>query len=219
MKRFLFAAALLALLIAMPAEARIIDVTAWYGWVDLSGDTTLESIDPDEIDDVDLDFDSETGYGLGVNLFLGNRLSLAASIHRFEPDAFTTANDPSLPALAIGQLELIPVTAVLQLHLLPNSRIDPYVGIGVGYILVDDIENREDLENVDFDRVALEDDYGLVYNLGVSIDLAAAFALNLDAKYIPVDSAATVVFLTGPGQESSIEVNPLILSAGLSFQF
>lgn len=204
---------------ALPAEGRIVDVTAWYGWIDLSGDTTLESIDPDEIDDVDIDFDSETGYGLGLNFFIGNRLSLAASIHRFEPDAFATAANPALPPLALGELEVVPLSVVLQLHLLPNSAFDPYIGVGVGYVLVDDLESRDDVQQIEFDRVELEDDYGVVFNLGFSFDLMSALALNVDAKYIPVESAATVVFLAGPEEQGEIEVNPLILSAGLSFQF
>lgn len=219
MKRLLISTALLAGLFALPAEGRIVDVTAWYGWIDLSGDTTLESIDPDEIDDVDIDFDSETGYGLGLNFFIGNRLSLAASIHRFEPDAFATAANPALPPLALGELEVVPLSVVLQLHLLPNSVFDPYIGVGVGYVLVDDLENRDDVAQIEFDRVELEDDYGVVFNLGFSFDLMSGFALNVDAKYIPVESAATVVFLAGPEEQGEIEVNPLILSAGLSFQF
>ncbi len=71
MKRLALTLTLLAL--AAPLHARSLDITARYGWIDLSGDTTIENTDPGNLDNVDIEFDSETGYGLAVNLFLGNR--------------------------------------------------------------------------------------------------------------------------------------------------
>lgn len=210
---------LTTLALTIPLHARNLDVTARYGWIDLSGDTTIENTDPGDFDDVDIDFDSEPGYGLAVNFFIGNRLSLEASAYRFDPEAAATSNDPGIIAGSFGSLEVIPLTLVLQLHLLPDSTFDPYIGLGVGYVLLDDIETQEDLEQIDIERIDLDDDYGLVFNAGFSWDLMAGLAINVDAKYMPVDSGATVVFLTGPAQETSFEVNPLILSAGLSLQF
>lgn len=220
MKRTIYASIALSLaLVCAPVSAQNLEVIGWYGWMDLTGDAQLENTDIGDLDDIDIDFDSETGFGAGVNLFIGNRLSLQASIYRFEPEAAATAGDV-LANFALGQLEVIPVSLIAQFHLAPGSRIDPYAGIGVGYVLLDDIESVDDLELIDIDRVELEDDYGLVYNAGVNIGLGSMFlALNLDAKYIPVDSGATAVFLAGPGQETEIEVNPLILSAGLSLRF
>lgn len=217
MKRLTLVLALLAL--SLPLQARSLDITARYGWIDLSGDSTIENTDPENIDDLDIEFDSETGYGLAVNLFIGNRLSLEASAYRFEPEAAATSDNPMIVAGSLGSLEVIPITAVLQLHLLPNSTFDPYVGAGVGYVLFDDIENQEDLENIEIERIDPADDYGLVFNLGFSWDLMPGLALNVDGKYMPVESGATVVFLSGPAQETNFEVNPLILSAGLSLQF
>lgn len=215
------ALALLALCFCMtlPVFARTIDLTGRYSWIDLSGDATIENTDPEDFDDVDIEFDSETGFGIAVNLFIGNRLSIEAAASRFEPEAASTSNNPAIVAGALGNLEVMPVTAVLQLHLFPNSTFDPYIGAGVGYVLFDDIEDQQDLEEIDIDRIDLDDDYGLVFNVGFSWDLMPGLALNVDGKYMPVDSAATVVFLTGPAQETSFEVNPLILSAGLSLQF
>ncbi|MDX1582942.1 MAG: OmpW family outer membrane protein [Thermoanaerobaculia bacterium] len=217
MKRLTLTILLLSL--SLPLQARTLDITARYSWIDLSGDTTLENTDPEDIDDVDIEFDSETGYGLAVNLFIGNRLSLEASASRFEPEAAATSNNPAIVAGALDNLEVVPLTAVLQLHLFPESTFDPYVGAGIGYVLFDDIEDREDFEQIDIERIDLEDDYGLVFNLGFSWDLMPGLALNVDGKYMPLDSAATVVFLTGPAEETSFEVNPLILSAGVSIQF
>lgn len=210
---------ILLLAIAIPAHARNIDITARYSWFDLSGDTTIENTAVEEIDDVRIDFDSETGYGIAVNFFIGHRLSIEASASRFEPEAAATSANPSIIAGAIDQLEVVPLTAVLQLHLAPEATFDPYLGAGVGYVLIDDIDNREDLEAIEIERVDLDNDYGLVLNLGFSWDLMPGLALNVDGKYMPLDSGATVVFLTGPAQDTSFEVNPLTLSAGISLQF
>lgn len=213
MKRILFP--LVLFLIAVPAPAqRSIDLIGWYSRVDLSGDSRIE-----DLDDFDIDFDSESGYGVGVNVFWSNRLSIQLAAHRFEPQAAGTADDPSIPAFALGELEVIPITAVVQFHLFPNSRIDPYAGAGVAYVLFDQFEHRDDLDQIGVERIDIDDDFGIVFNVGLDVDLSGFFGLNVDVKYVPIDSAARAVFAQGPGTETAIEVNPLIVSAGLSLRF
>lgn len=200
--------------LTFPAHARWLDVTGWYSRVDLSGDPAVEDLRFDNVD-----FDSEGGFGLSVNFFLGNRFSVQLAAYRFDPEAAFTAADPLVAVGGLGELEVIPLTAVLQIHLLPNSRISPYVGAGVGYVILDDIRSRRDLDDVDVDRIDFSSDFGLVFNVGASLALSRIFAVNLDLKYMPVDSAATVVFTQGPPLKTDVEVNPLIISAGLSLRF
>jgi outer membrane protein W len=200
--------------LAFPAHARWLDLTAWYSRVDLSGDPAVEDLRFN-----DIDFDSSGGFGLGVNFFVGNRFSIQLAAYRFDPEAAMTADDPLVEVGGLGELEVIPLTAVLQIHLLPGSRISPYVGAGVGYVILDDVRSSRDVQNVDVDRIDFSSDFGLVFNAGASFALSRIFALNLDVKYMPVDSAATVVFTQGPPLKTDVEVNPLIISAGLSLRF
>lgn len=217
MKRIVLFFAVLLMFAAAPAAAqsRSVDLIGYASWVDLSGDATLE--DADGLDDLDVDFEGDMGYGIGINVFLGNRLSaeFAGSVVNVEVNA---ANGAVSPFLA-GDLEMIPLTGTLQFHFAPNSRIDPYIGAGVAYVLFDEVEGGEDLENVDIDAIEFEDDYGFVANAGIDIGLTDMIALNADAKYVPVESSARARFASGFGQFADIEVNPMILSAGLRLRF
>jgi outer membrane protein W len=192
------------------AQSRSVDVTGWLSRVDPHGDnnfgTQVRS----------LDFDSANGYGAAVNVFWGNHLSTEFAAYVADSDVRVRpvggGNDIN------GDLEIIPITATLQYHLMPEGRFDPYIGGGVAYVLFDNVDNTSDLNDVFVGDIDFKDDYGFVANAGLSIDLTSKLALNVEGKYVPVDSAATAHLPSGT-EKVDISVNPLIFSAGLQFQF
>ncbi len=212
-----FSTLAMVLLFSFPAlaEERSVDVTGWYNWIDPSGDSTFDR----DADDFGLEFDSETGFGAAVNIFWGKRISTELAVNLFEPEATLRSDNPAIPVFSGGSLEMMPITGTLQFHFNPEGRVDPYIGAGVAYVLFDNLDNSEDLDDIDVDSIDFDDDYGFVANAGVSFDITPNFAINLDAKYVPVKSSATAVFTSGPGQNVDVEINPFILGAGLQFQF
>lgn len=218
MKRMILIFAVVLMFAAVPvaAQTRSVDLIGFASWVDLSGDSSLE--DADGIEDLDIEFDGDMGYGAAINVFIGSRLSAEFAASIVDTEVNVAPGGPISPVFA-GNLEMIPITGTLQFHLLPNSRIDPYVGAGLAYVLFDNVESEEDLDDVDVDEIEFEDDYGFVLNAGVDLGITDSIALNADAKYVPVESSARARFATGVGQFTDIEVNPLILSAGLRLRF
>jgi outer membrane protein W len=218
MKTVKFAFVVTLLLVALPAAAqdRSVDVTGWVTWTDISGNNTITGSPGN---DLDFDFDSVQGFGAAINVFWSNRISTEFAFSILEPDLTFAPENPAIPVFAGGSLDMMPITLTLQYHFNPNGRFDPYIGAGVAYVLFDDVDGGRNLGDVNLSSIDVDDDYGFVLNAGVSIDLTRSLALNLDAKYVPVDAAATAVFTSGPGQAFNIEVNPLILAAGLQFQF
>lgn len=218
MKIRIAAASIILSLLAAPAfaQSRSVDLTGFVTWVDPNGNGVF---DRTSLDDIDVDFDSEMGYGLGLNVFFTDRLSVEFAASSVENDVAFRSRNPRGPAVTGSTLEMIPITATLQWHLNPAGRFDPYIGAGAAYILFDDLDGSDDLDDIALDAIDFEDDAGLVVNAGASFDITPNFALNIDAKYVPLESSATAVFATGPEARSDIEINPLILSAGLSFQF
>lgn len=216
MKRILVLMAL-ATFAAAPAfaQSRSVDVTGWVTWADPSGDT-FENVD--DIEDVEVEFDSEQGYGLGINFFLSDRISAEIAAHVLEPDLNLRFSDPTIPFTTFGSLEMIPITATLQFHFAPEGRFDPYIGAGAAWVLFDEVSGAA-LDDIDVDSIDFDDDFGFVVNAGVSIGLTELIAINLDAKYVPVSSAARAVIAGVPGEAIDIDVNPTILSAGISLQF
>ncbi|HSN69136.1 MAG TPA: OmpW family outer membrane protein [Thermoanaerobaculia bacterium] len=212
MKRTLFFTALLTLMITPAfAQSRSVDLTGWVSFIDPSGSTTFE-------DGEIAEFDSEQGFGLGLNVFWSNRVSTEFAAYAVEPDLNLRATDPEFPSGVIGSLEMMPITGTLQFHFSPDGRVDPYIGAGVAYVLFDSIEG-ESIEDIGFDSIDFDDDYGFLANAGVSIDITRSFALNLDAKYVPVSASARAVIDGVETDPEDFDVNPLILSAGVSLQF
>lgn len=205
-------------LIAVPAAARdrFVDISVFATWVDSSGESAL---DFDGVSSpADIEFDSDQGFGAAVNVFWSNRVSTEFAISIVDPNL--NINDPSRGRIVFSEpLEMMPITAVLQFHLLGASRFDPYVGVGGGYVIFQDIEDPRDLDELDVDAIDFEDDIGLVYNAGVKIGLTQNFGLYLDAKYMPLESAARPVVVGGSAQRVDVAIDPLILAAGISFSF
>lgn len=201
------------LLIAVPASAqeRAFDLTGYAAWVDTSSEGTFEGNNP-----LDVSFDGTMGYGVGANIFWGERISTEFAIVRVENDLnFRTRTINATPT----EVEMMPITAVMQFHFAPNGRIDPYVGAGAAYVLFGDVDRPEELSNLDFESIDFEDDLGLALNAGVGIKLTNNLGLTLDAKYVPLESSATAVRPVGGGSEVKFDMNPVIFSAGLTLRF
>jgi outer membrane protein len=209
---FTLAVLLVAAAVPMSAQSRAFDLTAYAAWVDTSSEGTF---DDTTANPVDVNFDGTLGYGIGANIFFGGRISTEFAIVRVNTDVNFRQR-----AVANGntQAEMMPITAVLQLHLAPNGRFDPYVGAGAAYVLIDDVDTPDELNNIDFERLDFKDDVGLALNAGLGIRLTNNFGVTLDAKYVPLESSARAVRTTG-NQDVKFDINPVILSAGLSLRF
>jgi outer membrane protein len=206
--------AVLASLLLVPsasAQDRFFDLTANVVWLDPTGGGTFEDLS----DPSDLEFDSEIGYGLAANIFFGNRLSTEFAIARVQPETTITRRRPT-GGTGTGDLQITPVTAVLQFHFAPNGFIDPYIGAGAAYVLYEfDAQGVTNIDQIDFD-----DDVGLAVNAGLGIRLGNRFGINIDGKYVPLETNATAV-VVGTNEERSgqFDVSPIIISAGLSLRF
>jgi outer membrane protein W len=203
-------AAVLALFLSTPVFAqRSFDVTVNYVWLDATGAGEFE-----DIDETEFDFDdAATGFGAAANVFFGDRISAEFAIANVSAEA-------SARRRAVGggtaDVDIMPVTAVLQFHFAPNGFIDPYVGAGAAYVLFDDFESQG-VSNLD--RIDLQDDVGLAINAGLGFRLGGRFGAVIDAKYIPLEANATAVNVTGPETEGRFDISPIIISAGVSLRF
>jgi outer membrane protein W len=203
---------LLILAVPMSAQSRAFDLTGYAAWVDTSSEGTL---DENTSNPVDVNFDGTLGYGIAANVFFGERISTEFAIVRVNSDVGFRQR---AVANANSRAELMPITAVLQFHFAPHGTIDPYIGAGAAYVLIDDVDTPEELNNLDFERLDFKDDVGLALNAGLGIRLTNNFGLTLDAKYVPLESSATAVRTTG-STDVKFKINPVILSAGLSLRF
>jgi outer membrane protein len=213
MKHFVFAVLALLLFVPMASAQRSFDLTANAVWLDPSGGGSFDDLS----DPADIDIDADLGYGVAANIFFSDRISTEFAIARIEPETTITRRRAIGPAVPGGDLEIMPVTAVLQFHFAPQGFIDPYIGAGAAYVLYD-FSSSQGFHNID--QIDFDDDVGLAVNAGIGIRLGQRLGLNVDAKYVPIESNATAVTIDPNGESAGrFDVSPIIISAGLSLRF
>ncbi len=205
----------LLLVAAVPtsAQSRAFDLTGNVVWLDTSSEGTFDDTTATPID---VNFDGTMGFGLAANVFFGERISTEFAIARVNTDVNIRQRAVNNPGDT--EAEMMPITAVLQFHFAPNGTFDPYVGAGAAYVLINDVDAPDELNNIDFESIDFDDDVGLAINAGLGIRISDNFGITLDAKYVPLESSARAVRTAG-SQDVTFEMNPVILSAGVSLRF
>ena len=113
---------------------------------------------------------------------------------------------PSSGKETFGEVDLLTVAANVNVHILPSSEIDFYVGATLGYAFWSDI-TRAVFQNIETGEELV---YGL--NLGVDVPIGSngwgfAGAVNYLAVDLPVDGG------------TDIGVSPVQVKAGASYRF
>jgi len=201
---------------ALPAFAadRSFELTGWAARVDTNSDGTFNSPAPNQ--PFNINFDGKTGYGAGVNIFFGNRISLAV-------DAVEVRRKSTLKPIPLittasfsaGSSRMTTLSSVLQFHFIPSGTIDPYIGAGAAYVLFDNVNGRG---NLNVSSIDFKDDVGLALNGGIAFRITPHIALTADGKYVPLKSSAKAVYASG-STTAKVKVNPVIFSGGLTLRF
>lgn len=203
MKHALFAMLMLLTAIPLSAQGRSVDVMGFATWVDLSGGDVLLGDDA-----ASLSFDTDQGYGIGINLFLTRRLSAEITASEIKPEGRVSSGGEIVET----ELDMLPITAVAQYHFNPEGKLDPYVGMGIAYLIFDDFSSRD--PDVDLSGVDIRNDYGAVFNAGLTFELGFGLSVMGDVKYVPVENKITTTV-----GETTFDFNPLIVSAGVAIRF
>lgn len=112
----------------------------------------------------------------------------------------------------IGTTEQLPPTLSLQWHFLPDSTVQPYVGVGLNYTHFFDTQARGPLTGSD---LKLEDSWGLAGQLGVDIKLDDRWFLNADLRYIDISSKVKL-----DGQRvGTARIDPWVATVAVGYRF
>ena len=115
---------------------------------------------------------------------------------------------------------VLPPTVTLQYHFLPDGKIRPYVGAGINYTAFLENDATDAFEAVAGSTdVDLDNSWGWAAQAGVDITLMDNWFINLDVKYIDIDTTATLQ-TTGLGRlRVDVEVDPIVVGAGIGYRF
>lgn len=146
---------------------------------------------------------------------VGAELILATTKHHVSGKTGTTGS--------IGRLAsswVLPPTLTLQYHLAPEAKVRPYVGAGVNYTIFYSEKASSGLETaVGPTDVHLKSSFGFAVQGGVDVDLTEKVFLNLDLKYIDMNTTARLDTTAIGTQRVKVDINPFVVGVGLGMRF
>jgi outer membrane protein len=123
-----------------------------------------------------------------------------------------TAEDTVYGDIAVGKVWGAPILLLAQYHFLPNSRFNPYAGVGLS---IQPYFGAQPAGGT-VQQLSVRSQVGAAFQLGVDYQISGRWYGNLDVKKILVNSYATVNdgAITASGQ-----LNPLIIGLGIGYRF
>jgi len=146
---------------------------------------------------------------------IGTELILATTKHHVSGRTGTTG---SLGRLA--STWVLPPTLTLQYHLVPDGKIRPYVGAGVNYTIFYSEKASKSLTGaVGPTNVHMKSSFGYALQAGVDIPVGTRTFLNLDVKYIDIDTKARLATTAAGTQRVKVHLDPFVFGVGVGMRF
>ena len=166
---------------------------------------------------VDVEFDDNVLYGGNLTYFVHQYFSFELSAGYVETDTDLKAAGYVVNA---GEIEQIPILLTARTHLSTNTKISPYVAVGIGYYLNDfNLSSTASSYLPAGSELDPDDSIGFHFGAGVEMFFTENLAFTIDAMYIIND---TDVELKVPGsltQVKSFNLNNYNVGLGLKFYF
>lgn len=112
----------------------------------------------------------------------------------------------------LGDTWILPPTLVLQYHFQPDKKFSPYIGAGINYSIFYGEDEADGVSDLDIDN-----GFGLAAQAGFDYWINDNWGLNFDVKYIDLNVDASVS--NGTVQASDVDIDPIIVGAGVSYRF
>jgi len=112
----------------------------------------------------------------------------------------------------VGSTKHLPPTVSLQYHFMPDSTFQPYIGAGVNFTTFFSEKLYGPLEGA---KLSLDDSWGLAAEIGADIMLNETWFLNVNARFIDINSDAKV-----NGENfGKVNIDPWVYGAHVGWRF
>ena len=112
----------------------------------------------------------------------------------------------------VGSTKHLPPTVSLQYHFNTQGKFQPYLGLGVNYTTFFNTNTEGPLEGTD---LSLRGSWGLAGQVGADIFINEKWFINLDARYIDIETRAT---LDG-ADLGKVAIDPYVYGVHAGFRF
>jgi len=117
-----------------------------------------------------------------------------------------------LDGTTVGSTKHLPPTVSLQYHFAPTAKFQPYIGLGINYTNFFSENTTGPLAGT---NLKLGDSWGLAAQVGFDVMLNDSWFLNLDGRYIDIDTKAR---LDGASL-GKVKIDPWVYGAHVGFRF
>lgn len=112
----------------------------------------------------------------------------------------------------VGSTQHLPPTVSLTWYPALGRIWRPFVGVGLNYTTFFSEDTTGPLAGAD---LKLDDSFGVAFVAGLQVDVSERWGVTLDARYMDIESDATV-----DGAElGTVEIDPIALGASVSYRF
>lgn len=201
-----------ALFLAVPAVAgQPWRIRVQAAWSSPQGD--FREVEGDEV--TTADFSGALGFGLQIERLVSSRVGLELGVLWSEPDVNVVETQPPLRLTVDAPVGMTPVTLGVNYHFGSGGRTDFYLGPAVAWVFYDDVV----LGDPDFgqERLTVDDDYawGATFGIDVNLTKTGNWAFNSELRWM----AGSTDFENEEGERRSVDIDPLYLTAGLTYKF
>lgn len=182
---------------------------------DDSGSLFVGGVDTGPGVNVDSDTIPELDITYMITPHWGAELILGYSKH-------TVTGEKSPTPLSLGEVieaKALPPTLTLQYHFSPNSNIRPYVGAGLNYTYFFDEEVAGSVLPAPGDKVKMDSSWGLAAQAGVDIGINDDWFVNLDVKYVQMDTTARFTNTAAGDAQIDADIDPFVWGIGIGRKF
>jgi outer membrane protein len=119
----------------------------------------------------------------------------------------------------VGSVKHLPPTVSLQYHFMPQSTFQPYAGLGVNYTRFFSENERGVLNDLDAKLDIDSSSFGFAAQLGFDYMINERWFVNLDLRWIDIDTKATVT-VPGVGRlRADVEIDPIVYGLHVGYRF
>ncbi|WP_323982227.1 OmpW/AlkL family protein [Novosphingobium aureum] len=120
----------------------------------------------------------------------------------------------------VDHVLILPATLTLKAHLDTGTMFKPYIGAGPAWFIVFDEKPGATARDLGVDRVKMSNTLGLALQGGVDVPLGdSGFGVSLDAKKYFIKPTAKFYAEDVKVLETKHNLDPWVLSAGVSYRF
>lgn len=161
--------------------------------------------------DSKVNVDSDTQLGLTFAYMYSKRVGVELLLATPFKHHVTGTGD--LAGVDVAEVEQLPPTLSVIYYLTEGSKFQPYVGAGINYTMFFSEESKLT------GGADLDDSYGLALQLGADYQISENWHLNASARWIDIETDATITQASGDKITTAVDIDPMVYSVMLGYTF